>query len=147
MHALLDDRAVLVKCTLSPLCSGRGQQGVLFAQLVDLFRFYSGFPIADHTGEALGEEEVVAAHYERVRMAWANCLFVWMRLGCIFELYHEAAAFGVGSPGCGYFPTGPLTIQPAECESHLHPPRLLIPWIPLRRADPGAAEAILPSRA
>uniref|UniRef100_A0A1D2ABG5 Intron-binding protein aquarius n=2 Tax=Auxenochlorella protothecoides TaxID=3075 RepID=A0A1D2ABG5_AUXPR len=67
VHALLDDRAVLVKCTLSPLCSGRGQQGVLFAQLVDLFRFYSGFPIADHTGEALGEEEVVAAHYERIQ--------------------------------------------------------------------------------
>lgn len=50
VHALLDDRAVLVKCTLSPLCSGRGQQGVLFAQLVDLFRFYSGSPLRTTRG-------------------------------------------------------------------------------------------------
>lgn len=83
VHALLDDRAVLVKCTLSPLCSGQGPQGVLFAQLVDLLRFYSGFPIADHTGEALGEEEVVATHYERVRGEKGGGLggLQWVHLG------------------------------------------------------------------
>lgn len=36
-------------------------------QLVDLLRFYLSFPIDDHTGESLGEEEVTAAHYERVQ--------------------------------------------------------------------------------
>lgn len=36
-------------------------------QLVDLLRFYLSFPIHDHTGDPLGEEEVTAAHYERVQ--------------------------------------------------------------------------------
>lgn len=36
-------------------------------QLVDLMRFYLSFPIHDHTGDPLGEEEVTAAHYERVQ--------------------------------------------------------------------------------
>lgn len=30
-------------------------------------RFYLSFPIHDHSGDPLGEEEVTAAHYERVQ--------------------------------------------------------------------------------
>ncbi|KAF5841175.1 hypothetical protein DUNSADRAFT_14005 [Dunaliella salina] len=35
-------------------------------QLVDLFQFYMTFPINDHTGEALTDEDVTQAHYEKV---------------------------------------------------------------------------------
>jgi intron-binding protein aquarius len=64
-HALLEDKAVLVKCGMSPLYSHPA--GRLFTQLVDLLRFYTAFPIDAHTGDALTEEEVTAAHYERVQ--------------------------------------------------------------------------------
>ena len=121
VHAVLEDRAILVKCYMSRLYShpqGRlfVQVGVLagsefgivgqclllllpsvFAclracgtaasqihatlvlpappappptllpQLVDLLRFYLSFPIHDHTGDPLSEDEVTAAHYERVQ--------------------------------------------------------------------------------
>jgi intron-binding protein aquarius len=62
--ALLEDRAVLVKCRMSRLFTH--PSGRLFAQLVDLLSFYAAFPIDAHTGDALGEEAVTAAHYERV---------------------------------------------------------------------------------
>lgn len=39
----------------------------LFVQLVDLFRFYMAFPIDDHTGDPVTDEEVTAAHYEKVQ--------------------------------------------------------------------------------
>ena len=39
----------------------------LLPQLVDLLRFYLSFPIHDHTGDPLSEDEVTAAHYERVQ--------------------------------------------------------------------------------
>ena len=41
--------------------------GALFSQLVDLLRFYAAFPIHDHTGDALPEEAVTSAHYERLQ--------------------------------------------------------------------------------
>ena len=39
----------------------------LFVQLVDLFSFYMMFPIDDHTGDPVTDEEVTAAHYEKVQ--------------------------------------------------------------------------------
>lgn len=39
----------------------------LFIQLVDLFQFYMMFPIDDHTGDPVGDEDVTAAHYEKVQ--------------------------------------------------------------------------------
>ncbi|KAL4443940.1 hypothetical protein ABPG75_011677 [Micractinium tetrahymenae] len=65
VHAVLEDRAILVKCYMSRLYAH--PQGRLFVQLVDLLRFYLSFPIHDHTGDPLGEEEVTAAHYDRVQ--------------------------------------------------------------------------------
>ncbi|KAG2495214.1 hypothetical protein HYH03_006820 [Edaphochlamys debaryana] len=38
----------------------------LFRQLVDLFAFYMAFPINDHTGEPLTDDDVNAAHYDKV---------------------------------------------------------------------------------
>ena len=43
----------------------------LFVQLVDLFRFYMAFPIDDHTGDPVTDEEVTAAHYEKVQQVCA----------------------------------------------------------------------------
>ena len=39
----------------------------LFVQLVDLFQFYMMFPIDDHTGDPVSDEEVTTSHYERVQ--------------------------------------------------------------------------------
>lgn len=40
--------------------------GHLFAQLVDLFQFYLSFPIHNHTGDPLSDEDITAAHYAKV---------------------------------------------------------------------------------
>ena len=50
-----------VKCTVV-CCAAR-----LFVQLVDLFQFYMMFPIDDHTGDPVSDEDVTAAHYEKVQ--------------------------------------------------------------------------------
>ncbi len=50
-----------VKCT-AMCCAAR-----LFVQLVDLFQFYMMFPIDDHTGDPVSDEDVTAAHYEKVQ--------------------------------------------------------------------------------
>lgn len=65
VHALLEDRAVLVKCKLSRL--HQHDAGQLFRHLLDLLSFYLSFPIDDHTGDALGEEDVTDTHYQKVR--------------------------------------------------------------------------------
>jgi len=66
VHTLLEDRALLVKCKLSGLYRHQGQEASLFRQLLDLFQFYMGFPIDDHTGEPQAEDEVSSQHYEKV---------------------------------------------------------------------------------
>lgn len=50
-----------VKCSVV-CCAAR-----LFVQLVDLFQFYMMFPIDDHTGDPVSDEDVTAAHYEKVQ--------------------------------------------------------------------------------
>lgn len=42
-------------------------QGALFRQLLDLLSFYCDFPMDDHTGEQLQEDDVTARHYDKVR--------------------------------------------------------------------------------
>lgn len=61
VHALVEDKAVVVKCRMSRLYA-HSATGRLFSQLVDLLRFYEGFEINDHTGAQLTEEEFVALH-------------------------------------------------------------------------------------
>jgi intron-binding protein aquarius len=65
VRTVLEDRAVLVKCRLAPLFGN--PRGRLFSQLVDLYCFYQGFEINDHTGAQLTDDEVAAAHYERLQ--------------------------------------------------------------------------------
>jgi hypothetical protein len=40
-----------------------------FRQLLDLASFYLDFPIDDHTGEPLKEDDVLGRHYEKVGAA------------------------------------------------------------------------------
>lgn len=42
-------------------------EGHLFRQLLDLLSFYCDFPLNDHTGEQLKEDDVVGQHYDKVR--------------------------------------------------------------------------------
>lgn len=65
IRTLLEDRAILTKCRMSALF--QHPQARLFVQLVDLFQFYMMFPIDDHTGDPVSDEEVTAAHYEKVQ--------------------------------------------------------------------------------
>ena len=60
IHASLVSSASHSTCSLLPAPT-------LAPQLVDLLRFYLSFPIHDHTGDPLSEDEVTASHYERVQ--------------------------------------------------------------------------------
>jgi hypothetical protein len=73
VHAVLDDRGLLVKARRSALYAAE-QQGSLFRQLLDLVAFYLEFPIDDHTGEALSEDDVTSRHYEKVRAGVCGCV-------------------------------------------------------------------------
>lgn len=68
LRTFLDDAHVLEQCTLSPLANGSapvGGQG--FQPLLEQFAFYLGFEIADHSGEALSESEVLSTHLQKVQ--------------------------------------------------------------------------------
>jgi hypothetical protein len=45
-------------------------QGHLFQQLLDLLAFYCDFPMDDHTGEQLKEDDVTSRHYDKVGVVW-----------------------------------------------------------------------------
>lgn len=59
-RTVLDDRRVLVKARMMPLRTHPA--GRLYSQLVDLFAYYDGFEINDHTGAPLTDEDVTSAH-------------------------------------------------------------------------------------
>jgi hypothetical protein len=49
-------------------------RGHLFQQLLDLLGFYCDFPLNDHTGEQLKDDDVVAGHYDKVcAMLYMTC--------------------------------------------------------------------------
>lgn len=64
-RAVIEDVAVVAKCRLSTLYTH--QRGKLFAQLVDLLRFYEGFEIDDHVGTQLSDDDVLLAHCSRLQ--------------------------------------------------------------------------------
>eukprot|EP00878_Enallax_costatus_P017916 GHUV01018838.1.p1 GENE.GHUV01018838.1~~GHUV01018838.1.p1 ORF type:complete len:1128 (+),score=501.36 GHUV01018838.1:269-3652(+) len=64
VHAVVEDQQLLVKARRSVLYSS--PEGHLFRQLLDLLNFYCDFPLNDHTGEQLKEEDVVGQHYDKV---------------------------------------------------------------------------------
>eukprot|EP00854_Cymbomonas_tetramitiformis_P019254 gene19254-23016_t len=65
VRTLLDDNALVVKCRLSNLY--QLSEGRLFGQLTDLFRYYQGFEINDHSGSSLTDEEMQASQSERLQ--------------------------------------------------------------------------------
>jgi intron-binding protein aquarius len=79
LHAVVEDKAILVKCHLSKLHS-RQPEGALFSQLVEGLRSVLSFPIEDHTGDSLSEDAVTAAHYERVQQLQRLLFKHWPKL-------------------------------------------------------------------
>lgn len=79
VHAVVEDKAILVKCHLSKLHT-RQPEGALFSQLVEGLRSVLSFPIDDHTGDSLSEDAVTAAHYERVQQLQRLLFKHWPKL-------------------------------------------------------------------
>lgn len=81
--ALMEDAAVVIKCRMSHLYSHR--QGRLFAQLVDLLRFYEGFEIDEQTGTQLTDDDVLLAHSSRLQafqlLVYKQVPKVWLQKG------------------------------------------------------------------
>lgn len=65
LHAVLDDKAVLVTSRVSPLYNHPACD--LYRRLVAMLHDSLTFPIDDHTGDAMLDDAVVAQHYERVQ--------------------------------------------------------------------------------
>lgn len=66
-HSPFDELDVVVACVQarrSVLYSA--PEGNLFRQLLDLLSFYCDFPLNDHTGEQLKDDDVVGQHYDKV---------------------------------------------------------------------------------
>jgi len=78
LRVVLMDMHVLEHCSLSSL-SRRDEQGRLFRQLLDMYRFYLGFEINDQTGLPLSEAEMQAQHHSR--------LYILQRMA--FKYYRE----------------------------------------------------------
>lgn len=70
-RALVEDFALVSKCRLSALYSH--SKGRLFAQLVDLLRFYEGFEIDDQTGSHLNDDDVLLAHCSKLQAFQLLC--------------------------------------------------------------------------
>ncbi|KAF9438957.1 hypothetical protein BGZ76_002620 [Entomortierella beljakovae] len=60
-NTLIDDHQIVATCKLSNFASNK-KTGVLFAQLLDILAFYTGFEINSHTGLALTKEEMTEIH-------------------------------------------------------------------------------------
>ncbi|XP_019858857.1 PREDICTED: intron-binding protein aquarius isoform X2 [Amphimedon queenslandica] len=62
---LIDDIHFTILCSDSSLYS-REPEGHLFSKLLDRLKFYCGFEVNSHTGEALTEHFMLSQHYERI---------------------------------------------------------------------------------
>lgn len=64
LHAVLDDQAVWIRCCRSHLYGH--PLGKNFVKLVDNMQSLLTFPIDDHTGDAINDDDGVSRHHERV---------------------------------------------------------------------------------
>ncbi|CAL8086533.1 unnamed protein product [Calicophoron daubneyi] len=64
LHAILDDRHLVVRCQNSALL--KRSEGKLFSELVDMLSFYAHFQIDETTGDPLDENEMDKRHCERL---------------------------------------------------------------------------------
>ena len=83
---MLDDRRVLVKARMMPLRTHPA--GRLYSQLVDLFAYYDGFEINDHTGAPLTDEDVTSAHCVTVCFSFSVCASNTLISFCDLALSH-----------------------------------------------------------
>ncbi|KAG0055975.1 hypothetical protein BGZ83_006742 [Gryganskiella cystojenkinii] len=60
-NILVEDHQIVTLCKLSKLAADK-RSGTLFAQLLDILAFYTGFEINGHTGLALTKEEMTEIH-------------------------------------------------------------------------------------
>ncbi|CAA0829188.1 P-loop containing nucleoside triphosphate hydrolases superfamily protein [Striga hermonthica] len=81
VRPLVADVAVISKCHLSALY--KHEKGKLFAQLVDLLKYYECFEIDDHQGRQMTDDEVLQAHYKRLQ---AFQLFAFKKIPKLREL-------------------------------------------------------------
>ncbi|XP_069675214.1 RNA helicase aquarius [Periplaneta americana] len=63
-NTVLDDCHLVVRCHLSNL--PEREEGNLFAQLLDMLKFYSRFEISDETGDPLTDHDMTQIHYSRI---------------------------------------------------------------------------------
>ncbi|KAF9951183.1 hypothetical protein BGZ70_001099 [Mortierella alpina] len=64
-NTLVEDHEVIAICKLSKLSQDK-QRGTLFAQLLDILAFYTGFEINGHTGLALTRDEMTEIHASKL---------------------------------------------------------------------------------
>ncbi|EDV21748.1 uncharacterized protein TRIADDRAFT_30088, partial [Trichoplax adhaerens] len=63
-NTLLDSCGFVVNCQLSTLI--QREEGRLFAQLLEILKFYAAFEINDHAGTALSYHDITDAHYDKI---------------------------------------------------------------------------------
>ncbi|EFJ49751.1 hypothetical protein VOLCADRAFT_104194 [Volvox carteri f. nagariensis] len=72
----------------------------LFRQLVDLFAYYMAFPINDHTGDPLTDDDVTTAHYEKARTRGRMEVCQFQRL-CFKHWAHVESLHELALSNCG----------------------------------------------
>ncbi|XP_070491078.1 RNA helicase aquarius [Chironomus tepperi] len=63
-NTVMDDCHLVVRCQISPLMNR--PEGKLFAQLLDMLKFYARFEINDVTGDCLSDHEMAQLHYKKI---------------------------------------------------------------------------------
>ncbi|KAI9551525.1 hypothetical protein GHT06_021858 [Daphnia sinensis] len=63
-NVVMDDCHLVTRCHLSAL--NHRSEGKLFAQLLDMLKFYARFEINDQTGDPLTDRDMMQLHYDRI---------------------------------------------------------------------------------
>ncbi|XP_055625875.1 RNA helicase aquarius [Toxorhynchites rutilus septentrionalis] len=64
-NTVMDDCHVVVRCSMAPLL--QRDEGNLFAQLLDMLKFYARFEINDETGDPLTDHDMTQLHYSKIK--------------------------------------------------------------------------------
>ncbi|XP_058466843.1 RNA helicase aquarius [Malaya genurostris] len=64
-NTVMDDCHVVVRCSMAPLL--QRAEGNLFAQLLDMLKFYARFEINDETGDPLTDHDMTQVHYSKIK--------------------------------------------------------------------------------
>ncbi|XP_055588433.1 RNA helicase aquarius [Uranotaenia lowii] len=64
-NTVMDDCHVVVRCSMAPLL--QRDEGNLFAQLLNMLKFYARFEINDETGDPLTDHDMTQLHYTKIK--------------------------------------------------------------------------------